>query len=160
DRREELWVSKAGLGVCAVLFLLGCLLAWYSWTQIARPNVFHVPAYNPPPVAILIAACAIGVLIFLALGRYCEALSRPSTPLQPLPPWLLGSAGASWAVLWYGLVLMGFGIAPWFPPALAIVCGLVLAMVILFCLPRWAADPRWNRGHEFGLIFGTMLGSM
>ena len=68
DLREELWVSKAGLIVAAVLFFLGSFLAWYSWTQIARPSVFHVPAYNPPPGAILIATAAIGVLIFLALG--------------------------------------------------------------------------------------------
>ncbi len=38
--------------------------------------------------------------------------------------------------------------------------GLTLAAVILGVLPRWAADPRWRRGHEFGLIFGTLLGSM
>src|SRR6516225_7117852 len=63
DRREELWVSVAGLIVAAVLFFLGAFLAWYSWTQIARPSVFHVPAYNPPPGAILIAMSAIGGLI-------------------------------------------------------------------------------------------------
>ena len=160
DRREELWVSVAGLTVVAVLFFLGSFLAWYSWTQIARPSVFHVPAYNPPPGAILIATCAIGVLIFLALGPYRDVLSRPSTPLRPPPPWLLGTAGALWAVLWYGLVLLGFGIAPWFPPAVAVVAGLLLAAVALVSLPRWSADPRWRRGHEFGLIFGTMLGSM
>jgi hypothetical protein len=160
DRREELWVSKIGLSATAILFILGSYLAWYSWTQIARPSVFHVPVYNPPPGAMLIATSAIGVLIFLALGPYREVLSRPSTPLRPPPPWLLGTAGALWAVLWYGLVVLAFGIAPRFPPAVAIVCGLVLATVVLFCLPRWAADPRWGRGQEFGLIFGTMLGSM
>ena len=160
DRREELWVSVAGLIVAGVLFFLGGFLAWYSWTQIARPSVFHVPAYYPLPGAILIATCAIGVLIFVALGPYRDVLSRPSTPLRPPPPWLLGTAGALWAVLWYGLVLLGVGIAPWFPPAVAVVAGLLLAAVVLFSLPRWSADPRWRRGHEFGLIFGTMLGSM
>ena len=30
----------------------------------------------------------------------------------------------------------------------------------LILLPGWAADPRWHRGHEFAVIFGTMLGSM
>jgi hypothetical protein len=63
-------------------------------------------------------------------------------------------------MLWYGLVLLGFGIAPWFPPAVAVVAGLLLAAVVLLCLPRWSFDPRWRRGHGFGLIFGTMLGSM
>jgi hypothetical protein len=160
SRREELWVGKAGLVATAVLFLLGCFLAWYSWTQIARPSVFHVPAYTPPPGAVLTAAAAIGALVFLALGPYRHALSRESAPLRPPPPWLLGTAGALWAVLWYGLVLLGFGIAPSFPPAVAIGAGLLLVAAILCLLPRWAADPRWHRGHEFGVIFGTMLGSM
>jgi hypothetical protein len=160
SRREELWVGKSGLVATAVLFFIGSFLAWYSWTRIARPSVFHVPVYTPPLGAILIATAAIGVLIFMALGPYRHTLSRVSAPLRPPPPWLLGTAGALWAVLWYGLVLLGFGIAPSFPPAVAIGAGLLLAAVILCMLPRWAADPRWRRGHEFGVIFGTMLGSM
>lgn len=160
SRREGLWVGKAGLVATAILFFLGSFLAWYSWTQIARPSVFHMPAYNPPLGAILIAAAAIGALAFLAVGPYRHALSREFAPLQPPPRWLLGTAAALWAVAWYGLVLLGFGIAPSFPPAMAIGAGLLLAAVILCLLPRWTADPRWRRGHEFWVIFGTMLGSM
>jgi hypothetical protein len=159
-RREELWVGKAGLVATAVLFFLGCFLAWYSWTRVARPSVFHVPVYDPPLGATLTAAAAVGGLIFLALGPYRHALSRRPAPLNPPAPWLLGAAGALWAVLWYGLVLLGFGIAPSFPPAAAVGAGLLLAALILCLLPRWAAGPRWRRGHEFGVIFGTMLGSM
>src|SRR5262249_28985186 len=64
------------------------------------------------------------------------------------------------AVLWYGLVLLAFGIAPSFPPWLAVGAGLLLATAILALLPRWAVDPRWRRDHEFAVIFGTMMGSM
>jgi hypothetical protein len=160
SRREGLWVGKAGLIATAIFFFLGSFLAWYSWTRIARPGVFHVPVYTPPLGAVLMAAAAIGALIFLALGPYRHALSRESAPLRPPSPWLLGIAGALWAVLWYGLVLLGFGIAPSFPPAVAIGAGILLATMIVCLLPRWAADPLWRRGHEFGVIFGTMLGSM
>jgi hypothetical protein len=160
SRREGLWVGKAGLLVTAVLFFVGSLLAWYSWTRMARPRVFHVPAYTPPPGASLIAMAAIGALIFPALGPYRQALSRESAPLRPPPPWVVGTAGALWAMLWYGLVLLAFGIAPSFPPAVAIGAGLLLAGVIVCLLPRWAADRRWRRDHEFGVIFGSMLGSM
>jgi hypothetical protein len=160
SRREGLWVSKAGLVAAALLFLLGGFLAWFSWTRIARPNVFHVPAYTPPPGAILIAASAICGLIFLALGPPRNALAREPRPLKPPPPWLLGIAGAVGAILWYGLVLLGFGIAPSFPPPVAVGAGLLLAASASFLLPRWAADPRWQGGHKFAAIFGTMLGSM
>ena len=159
-RREGLWVSKAGLVAVVSFFLLGSCLAWFSWTRFARPNVFHVPVYNPPPVAILIPGAAICGLIFSAVGPLRHTLARASESLRPLPPWLLGAAGALWSALWYGLVLLAFGIAPSFPPLVAVGAGLLLAAGILLLLPRWTADPRWHRSHEFAVIFGTMLGSM
>ena len=69
-------------------------------------------------------------------------------------------AGGLWAVLWYGLVLLGFGVAPAFPPAIAVGTGLLLVAAILFAMPRWAASPRWERRHIFCVIFGTMFGAM
>jgi hypothetical protein len=65
-----------------------------------------------------------------------------------------------WAVLWYGLVFLAFGIAPSFPPSAAVGIGLAAVAGILLCLPGWTADRRWHRGHAFALVFGTMLGSM
>ena len=159
-RRDGSWLSRTGLVVTVGLFFLGSFLAWYSWTRIARPNVFHVPVYTPPLGWILMASAAISALIFFALGPPRQILSRDSAPLTPPSPWLLGIAGAIWAVILYGLVVLAFGIAPAFPPALAIGVGLFLVAVVLCVLPRWGADPRWRRGHEFGVIFGTMLGSM
>jgi hypothetical protein len=160
DRRDDLWINRAGVIATTSLFLIGCYFAWFSWTQYARPYGFHVPIYNPPLGAMAIAAAVIGVLTFLAVGPYRYSLARGSSPLEPPPPWLLGLAGGLWAVVWYGLVLLGFGIAPWFPPALAVGGGLILATLIVLLLPRWAADSGWNVSHEFSVIFGTMLGSM
>ncbi|MGC8640203.1 MAG: hypothetical protein ACP5XB_10050 [Isosphaeraceae bacterium] len=160
NRREDLWVNRAGLITTTVFFLIGCFFAWLTWTQFARPYGFHVPVYNPPLGAILIAAAVIGGLVWLALGPHRDALSGKAAPLQPPPAWLVGTAGALWAVLWYGLVLLGFGIAPWFPPIVAVVAGFSLAAAIVLVLPRWAADPGWQFGHEFAVLFGTMLGSM
>jgi hypothetical protein len=47
-RRERAWISRAGFFVVIPLFLLGSLLAWFSWTRIARIKVFKVPVYYPP----------------------------------------------------------------------------------------------------------------
>src|ERR1700690_266819 len=47
NRRQDVWMSKGGLIAVVILFLIGSLMAWYSWTQIARPKVFHVPPYHP-----------------------------------------------------------------------------------------------------------------
>lgn len=158
-RREETWVSKGGFFVVIPLFLLGSFLAWFSWTQIARPKVFHIPAYNPPLAAIAIAVAAIGLLIFMALQVF-KSRQPISAPLKPLPVWLLAITGACWATLLYGLVLLGFGIAPGFPPLVAMALGLLLALIALLLVPRWVAGTYWHSNQQFALIFGVMLGAM
>jgi hypothetical protein len=159
-RRDGLWLGKIGLVVVAALFALGSFLAWFTWTQIARPKVFHVAAYNPPLPAVAIAAAVIAVLLFGALGPFRRSLAQPSRPLRPPAPWLIGAGAALWATLWYGLVLLAFGIAPQCPPAAAVAGGVVLAGAILVLLPRWTAHPDWGNIHRFATVFGTMLGSM
>lgn len=47
QRREDLWLGKIAMVIVAAFFVLGSFLAWFSWTQIARPKVFHVLTYNP-----------------------------------------------------------------------------------------------------------------
>ena len=160
DRREDVWVNRAGLIAAIAFFLLGSYFAWYTWTRLARPNVFHVPAYSPPLEAILMAGTVICGFIVAALGPLRDRLARQSAPLAAPPPWLIGVLAAVWAVLWYGLVLLAFGIAPSFPPSVAVAAGLILAAGILLLLPRWTADSRWERSHQFAVILGTMLGSM
>jgi hypothetical protein len=160
DRREGVWLSRAGLVAISVLFMLGSFLAWYSWTQIARPQVFHVPAYNPPMMAVRIAIGTIAILVFAALGPPSERLAVQSRPLVPPAPWLPGLLGGLWAVLWYGLVVLAFGIAPEFPPAVAIGGGLLSVAAILALLPGWTAHPGWGLRHQFAILCGTMVGAM
>jgi len=159
-RRDGLWLGKIQMIVLAGFFLLGSFLAWFSWTQIARPKVFHVPAYNPPLAAVVIAVAVIVALIFCALGPFRKSLAQPATPLKPPTPWLIGVAGFVWATLWYVLALLAFGIAPQFPPAVAVGAGILLSVTILLFLPRWTAHPGWGDRHRFTTVFGVILGSM
>jgi len=157
-RRNQAWMSRAGIIVSLVLLAVGCLLAWFSWTQIARVQVFHLPAYTPPLVAVLAALAAIFLLILAALGPARRLGSDRA--MRPPSPWLLGLGGAIWAILVFGLCLLAFGIAPDFPPAAAIGGGVALSALVIVLLPRFAAHPGWRPIHGFGLVFGTMIGSM
>jgi hypothetical protein len=158
--RDGLWLGKMALVVVAALFALGSFLAWFSWTQIARPKIFHLPVYHPPLPAVGIAIAAIAVLILCALGPFRRSLASPSSPLAPPAPWVLGVAAGGWAMLWYGLALLAFGIAPQFPPALAVGGGILLTGTMLLLLPRWTAHPFWGDAHQFATVFGAVLGSM
>jgi len=157
-RRNDPWMNRTGVLVSIVLFAVGSLLAWYSWTQIARTLVFHLPSYTPPRTAVALALVTMFVLTVAAL-RPAPRISLAS-PIKPPPPWRLGLAGAIWAMLWYGLCLLAFGIQPRFPPALAVGGGLLLVLLILAFLPRFTSHPAWSPIHAHGLVFGTMTGAM
>jgi hypothetical protein len=159
-RRDECWLGRTGLIVTSVLFMVGAFLAWFSWTQIARPKVFHVPAFTPPIAAVVVAGAAIAILVYAGIGPFRESLARAQAPLASPPSWVIGTAGGVWAVLWYGLVVLGFGIAPQFPPWLAIAAGVALVVAILAIVPRWVASGEWSRRDAFSMVFGTMLGAM
>ncbi len=159
-RRDDPWVGKRSRFVVAAFFVLGSFLAWFSWTQIARPKIFHLPAYNPPFPVVAVAVTVIAALIFCALGPFRDSLAPPAAPLKPPPTWLLGTAACIWATLWYALVLLAFGIAPQFPPAVAVGAGMLLPAAILLWLPRWTAHPDWGDAHQFATVFGAILGSM
>ncbi|HEX5472366.1 MAG TPA: hypothetical protein VFW73_10790 [Lacipirellulaceae bacterium] len=158
--RSRVWVGKLGFVVVTLFFVLGSFLAWYSWTHIARPKVFHLPLYNPPSSAIAIAAGVIGLLVFSAIGPMRGWFALPVRPMNPPARWVLSTAACLWATLWYILVLLAFGIAPQFPPAIAVAGGLALTQAVVYLLPRWAAHPEWDDSYQFAIIFGTILGSM
>ena len=157
DRRNETWLSRAGAIVTGLLFAIGCFFAWFSWTQIARTKVFHQPAYAPPLGWVSVAVLAIALMIFVAL----RLRAKPSPPaFKPPWPWLTGLLGAVWAVLWFGLVVLAFGLNPGFPEAAAGAGGLAIVALLLFFVPRWAAHPAWCKWHDYALIAGSLTGSM
>lgn len=159
-RRQKPWIKKSGFFVLVPLFLTGSLLAWFSWTQIARVKVFHVPAYHLAPPAALTAFAAIAILLYAA-ARTGRKKPQPRTSLTPPPPTLLGILGGIWAVLLYGVVLLGFGIDPFFPEWVAIVAPILLLVFIpLKFLPNFANHPDWQIKHRFALSCGTIIGSM
>jgi hypothetical protein len=153
ERRDDAWLSRVGLATVTVCFVIGGFFAWYTWTQHARPNVFNVPVFNPP-------LAAMGGLLFAALGPWRARLALPAAHSNLPPAWVVAGCGFVWAVLWYGLVLLGFGIEPDFPPALAVGAGLMLLMAILLLLPRWTAHAIRRVNYNHALVFGTMTGAM
>jgi len=160
SRRAQPWLRRPGYIVVSVIFVAACFPAWYSWTQIARVQIFKMPAYNPPVVAISIALFAIVLLILFAIGPSRFRFQAARQPLAPLPPWALALCGFIAATLWYGLVLLAFGIDPKFPPAIPVIAGLAVAATVIYLLPRFAAHQAWSDAHRMGIAFGTIVGAM
>ena len=159
-RSKELWIKKRGIYVTIILFLIGSFMAWYSWTQIARPAVFHVQLYNPPISLVIIGVILICCLIFAAIGPFRNRIDSTFPPLNPPLAWIMIIIGGLWAIVLYGIVMIAFGILPSFPPFLAIGIDLILATIALYFIPRWIVNVKWTSKHSFSVIFGVMIGSM
>jgi hypothetical protein len=159
SRKQTPWLSRKGTWLVGVLFVLGACLAWYSWTQIARPRVFHMADYRPSVTALAAGAALIAALIIVALGPGKRWSGNRSALTAPQPGWV-AAAGGIWAVLLEGLVILAFGLHPAFPPLAAVASGLVLALTPLTIVPRWAAGKGWTGRHLFFLVSGTLTGLM
>jgi hypothetical protein len=68
-------------------------------------------------------------------------------------------SGLATAIL-FGLVLLGFGITPTFPPAIAFAIGVILIALMLVLLPRFYAHEGWTIWHQVGLIYGAIIANM
>lgn len=156
ERRNQPWLNRSGAIVTTLAFMIGSILAWFTWTQIARTKVFHQPAYSPPVLWIGAAAALIGGLILAAVWlNPRQARSRPAPP-----PWLLAIIAAIWAALWFGLVVLAFGIAPQFSAPAAAAGAVIVIALLLFIVPQWAADAGWERAHSYAVIAGGLTASM
>jgi hypothetical protein len=156
-RRHDPWLSRAGAAVTGGLFVVGCCFAWFTWTQIARTQVFHQPPYSPSLPWVAAAVVAI-LLLIVAAVRFRP---RPSSCTLAAPsPLLVALLGGVWAVLWFGLVVLAFGIAPRFPPLAAVGSAMLIVCAILAAVPRWAADAGWSKRHDYALVAGPLCGSM
>ncbi|HEY5392905.1 MAG TPA: hypothetical protein VIJ57_12355, partial [Hanamia sp.] len=160
-RKDDLWISRGGMFVVIPLFILGSFLAWFSWTQIARVKVFHLPPFNPSLTQVIIAVVAICILIFIATKSLRSRQPRQSTSIKIPAPLIPGILGCIWATLLFGLVLLGFGIAPHFPPFIAVAGAVILLIVFpVVFLPRLINSSFWTVVHQYGLVCGTVIGSM
>jgi hypothetical protein len=159
DRREPPWLRKRGIIATCIVFLLGCRLAWYGWTQQARPRLGAAP-YHPPMLAIVLGLATIAVLVASAwllrgYGHSGQAASR-----QPDKPWLLGFKAFILSAPWFCLIGILFvpvpGLAVWIP----ISAGLIWSLSSFALVRYWSAACGWRDIHRWAISFGAVLGSL
>jgi len=159
-QRDSPWIGRRGFVIAVIVFTLASFVAWYSWTQVALPKVFHMPAYHPPSLAILIALAAIAILVILALGpRRSPRVDRKTTP-SAARPWVVGLTSFALSLPWFFLVALAYGAAPTLPPHIPIALGLLLAGLALFFARHWPSRSSWRDTHRLAVIFGALAASM
>jgi hypothetical protein len=156
-RRDRPWLRVRGISISIVVFLAGSLIAWYAWTQQARPVAFHVPVYHPPVAAILAGLTAI-VLLVLAAYALRGAERRPRHGIrQALRPWLVCLSALLLGLPWYLLLVLVFSPNPPMAFWIALVAGCVWAGASFLAIRHMSAGSGWGDLHRWALVFGAML---
>jgi hypothetical protein len=155
--RDERWLGNAGLIVSSVVFLLGAAIAWFLWIKRVRMVVLHLPVYNPPPAAVLGGVLAIALLGWAAYALRNVGGQAAGSSRATAPAWTAGVAAVVFALPWYGLMSLIFGVRrsePFWIPAIA---ALVWAMLAYGTLRYLASAPGWSDAHRWALVFGATL---
>jgi hypothetical protein len=161
ERRAVPWARGFGLGAAGAFFVLACLVAWASWTQYTRVNVFHMPPYEPPLHAVLIAIGAIALLVLAAfLVRRIGHSDSPSVSRRAPNSLLVGTVAAALALPWCALPLVAFDALPWLPWQAAIAASLAWALLTAVLMARWTCSVGWGERRWFAVVTGGIAASM
>ena len=155
ERRDEPWLRARGIVTSGIVFLIGSFVAWFSWTQMARPFAFHAPPYHPPTLTV-----GLGLLAIILLGvaaRSSRGAGQPATSRTPPQPWVVVLATLMLGFPWYGLMALVFGgpreLPLWIPMVAASLWGLAAFVLI----GRWTTATGWRDIHRWALSFGGLL---
>jgi hypothetical protein len=155
DRRHEPWLRTRGLVVSSGVFLAGSFIAWFLWTQRARPLVFHVPLYQPPTATVLLGAVAIALLALAASG--VRRAGRAVSVRLPPRPWVVGVAALLLGFPWYLLMVLVFVPGLELPLWIPMVAASLWAVGAYLLIGRWTVASGWEDRHRWALSFGALL---
>ena len=157
-RKDNGWLNIWGMIPLIILFVPASFAAWYGWNEIARVQVFHLPAYVLPQNLMIIGIVAVLSALVLAVGptrRLLAGAARPMTPPHPVVLFVLGLLAAA-AI--FGLEILAFGAAPQVPTVVPVGGGLLLALLMLWLVPSWMASPQWTTWRAIATTFGVTWG--
>lgn len=158
-RREERWLSNAGLVAAGAVFVVGSFLAWFLWTHIARPKTYHVPMYQPPVWQLIV-----GVLMIAALALSSYALrgrANAETKLRWTPPvWVAASGALVLSLPWFWLMKFVFGGATSWPFWAPLVIGTAWAALAWWIVRIWTSARGWDDMRRWAVASGAIVASM
>ncbi len=159
QRSGRPWLRKRGTIAACVAFAVGSRIAWYGWTQRARP-MLHAAPYHPPTCLIAVGLLAITALI--ALAYLVRGFGKPSPVDQrkTVQAWLGGLTAFVMGSAWWDLISQNFVPKPVQPFWIAILAGLAWAAVAFTLFVWWSSRPAWSEVHRFAAASGATLACM
>jgi hypothetical protein len=156
-RRDEQWLRSGQLVIVFLLFVVGSLVAWFSWTQRARPMVFHVPKYAPPLITVILGALASSLLAVMSYVVRTTPAPVAGASRKAPSLWLVALGTVALAFAWYGLIVLVFAPQPSLPLWIPIAGGIAWSGFAFFVVKRWVASAGWGDMHRWSLVSSAIL---
>jgi hypothetical protein len=153
-RRELPWLRLRGWIVCGIVFLLGSRIAWYGWTQQARPRL-GAALYHPP--LLYLAGGFAAILALIALAYALRNFGRPHASGRTVPAWFAGLIAFVLGAAWFELIGMSFLPHPMEPFTKAIALGIGWALLAFVLFTWWSSRRAWTEMHSFCACWGATL---
>jgi hypothetical protein len=154
SRREMPWLRPRGLIVSSVIFLIGSRIAWYGWTQQARPRLGAAP-YHPPSA--YIAGGLAAILALISLAYLLRNVGRPVAAGRTVPPWFAGLTAFVMGAAWFEMIGLSFLPHPVQPFTKALALGIAWALLAFLLFTWWATRRAWSDIHRFLACWGATL---
>jgi len=155
DRRDVPWLRTRGLVSSGIVFVVGSFIAWFSWTQFARPLAFHVPPYSPPPLTVALGLLAIALLVVAAHASRIYGHTRAGRTAPA--PWVVFLGALLLGFPWYGLMVVVFGGWSDLPLSIPLASASVWGIGTFLLIGRWTTASDWEDRHRWALTFGGLL---
>lgn len=162
EQREVPWLSRRGLGIAAICFILGSIGVWLLWTRVGLA-AYGPSDYQAPPSAIAVALAAIAAIVAAALSLKPPA-PRPAEPGHwALRPWLVGLMAFLFGLSWFVVIALGFIPARQVhgaSPLISVAAAAIWAGIALLVIRRLSTARGWGDRHRLALIFGMTLATL
>jgi len=153
-RRSTCWLRGRGRVASVVVFVMGSFMAWFLWTQQARPSVFHVPVYHPPGLTVV---SGIAMILLLALAAYRFRSEGRIFAGTPPAVWIVVIGTFVLGLPWYGLMVLVFGPVRELPLLMPMAGAVIWALGLFLLVRHWALKSGWSDMHRWAVCFGALL---
>jgi hypothetical protein len=148
-----------GIIVGCIAFLLGSRIAWYGWTQQARPRL-HAAPYHPPFALIGLGLAAIATLIAVAYLVRNFGTPTSNDLRKTIPAWVAGPTAFVMGGAWFEIIGQCFTPSPVQPFWIVIAAGVAWAGLAFALFVRWSSRQAWSDVHRFAAAIGATLACM
>jgi len=149
------WLRVRGAIVCAVGFLIGCRVAWFGWTQVARPRL-GATAYHPPMG--LLAAGVAAIVLLIGLAWVLRGVGQHKAERRIVPAWFAGVWAAVAGAAGFYLLGMIFQTRPALSDVQTLLCEIGLAVVSLVFFVWWVGAEKWTAMYAWAACLGAVIG--